>query len=242
MSFIRIAHRGAPKLAPENTIASFKKALEFDIDCIELDVHITKDNEIVVMHDDTLDRTTNIKGALAEKTLSEIRQADAGAWYALKFKGERIPTLREALEFINKRVITVIEIKDDWIGPRVVKLIEKMKLEDYIIIISFHPKVIADIRKTGSTVQTGLLIGSEPSGAKDTRRALDLIHRAAKIGANHLTIYHKMITPEMAYQIRKRGMPLYVWTVDDAKTMASLSDMGISGITSNVPGLFKNFK
>ena len=239
MNFIRTAHRGASGIAPENTIASFKKALEYDIDCIELDVHITKDDEIIVMHDSTLDRTTNMKGEILGKTLSEIRQADAGSWFNKKFKGERVSTLREALTFIGKRVITVIEIKDAWIGAQVAKLVEKMKLENYVIIVSFHARVIKEIHAAGSAISTGLIM-AEASGKNDILKAMDLTRHAAKIGANHLAIYHKMISPKLADQIRRRGITLWAWTVDDAKTMATLLDMGVAGITSNYPDLFKS--
>lgn len=101
---LRIAHRGASGYAPENTLAAFKKALEFDIDVIELDVHLTKDNHLVVIHDKTVNRTTDGKGKVADKTLAELQKLDAG-------NGEKIPTLQEVLDLVNRKALVSIEIK-----------------------------------------------------------------------------------------------------------------------------------
>lgn len=108
-----IAHRGFSGQAPENTLASFQKAVELGSDMIELDVRFSKDGQVVVIHDDTIDRTTNGRGKVADYTLKELKQFDAGSWFAPQFSGERIPTLKEVLELVKGKVLVNIEIKDE---------------------------------------------------------------------------------------------------------------------------------
>ena len=108
-----IAHRGFSGAAPENTLAAFKKAMEVDSDMMELDVRFSKDGQVVVMHDDTLDRTTNGRGKVSDYTLKELKQFDAGSWFAPQFAGEQIPTLVEVLEFAKGRIPVNFEIKDE---------------------------------------------------------------------------------------------------------------------------------
>jgi glycerophosphoryl diester phosphodiesterase len=122
-----IAHRGASGKghSPENTIAAFREAINIGVDCVECDVHCTKDGQVVVMHDSTLNRTTNKKGAIAEMTLEEVKQTDAGSWFSSLFTGERVPTLGELLELTKGKVINVIEIKPNDITKRVIEEIEK---------------------------------------------------------------------------------------------------------------------
>jgi len=117
---IRIAHRGASGTAPENTLAAFKKAIEIGVDAVELDLHGTVDGEVVVIHDTSLDRTTDHQGCLNQTTLETIRRADAGRWFSPEFVVEPVPTLVEALECIAKTTIAVLEIKDPLIAEAVV--------------------------------------------------------------------------------------------------------------------------
>ena len=127
-SWIRIAHRGASGIVPENTLAAFKKAIEIGVDAIELDLHGTADGEIVVIHDPSLDRTTNLSGPINQTTLETIKQADAGAWFNPQFVGEAIPTLAEALVCIADKAMTVLEIKDSLISEAVVEIIRDMNM------------------------------------------------------------------------------------------------------------------
>jgi len=116
--FLKIGHRGAKGLEPENTLRSFSKAIDFKVDMIELDVRLTKDKKVVVIHGDKLDRTTNGRGRVKEKDLEEIKKLSAG-------KGERIPTLEETLDLIDKRVKVNIELKGKKIAESVSKIIDK---------------------------------------------------------------------------------------------------------------------
>ena len=111
---LRVGHRGAKGHAPENTFASFNLALEMGVNAVETDVHLSKDGEVVLIHDHTVDRTTDGRGFVKDMTLRELKQLDAGSWYDTRFAGQRIPTLTELLEWARGRVGVAIEIKN---GP-----------------------------------------------------------------------------------------------------------------------------
>jgi glycerophosphoryl diester phosphodiesterase len=236
MGVIRVAHRGASAYAPENTISAFRKAIEIGVDCIELDVHICRSGEVIVMHDDTLDRTTNLSGKISEMTLEEIRRADAGAWFDEEFRDEPVPTLEEALEFIGDEAVTVVEVKDEWIAPQVVEIIERMKAREKVVVISFHPRVLKEIRDMGVPIPTGLLVGGKPQ-EDEISRAMRLLEIASGIGVGMISLDHHLVRPNLAYEVRRRGFGLWAWTVDEVDRMRKLIEIGVVGITSNRPDL-----
>ena len=147
-SWIRVAHRGA-----------FNKAIEIGVDAVELDLHGTVDGEIVAIHDSSLDRTTNMCGAINQKTLENIKHADAGSWFHPQFKGEAIPTLEEALACIAGKSIAVLEVKDSPITELVVKTIVEMSLLESVVIISFNISDLNTVRAIEPRIPTGWLIG-----------------------------------------------------------------------------------
>ncbi len=156
------AHRGAKKYAPENTLASFQKALEMRAQALELDITLSKDGEVVVIHDDTVDRTTNGKGAVTDLDLADIKKLDAGAWFSKEFAGERIPTLSEVLNLVQDKALINIEIKNA--GKRNAELVEKaaalvkkVKRQESIIFSSFIPKNVRTIRAALPECPAGLL-------------------------------------------------------------------------------------
>lgn len=248
-SWIRIAHRGASGSAPENTLSAFKKALDIGVDAVECDLHGTIDNEIVVIHDATLDRTTNLSGLVREKTLATVKMADAGGWFHPDFGGERIqvdattvrtvarefvPTLAEALECISGDTIAVLEIKDPTISEAVVRKVRDMNALDRVVIICFDTSVLQDVRGLEPRIPTGWLIGSPNNGASPAR----LCQRLGKLGCNLLNVHHSLITAEFAFEIRRRGIALWCWTVDDLDRMREMETFGVQGITSNYPERF----
>ncbi|MCD6508185.1 hypothetical protein J7M22_16405 [Candidatus Poribacteria bacterium] len=235
MKTIKVAHRGASAYAPENTMTAFRKAIEIGVDCIELDVHICKTGEIIVMHDSTLDRTTDLSGKISEVPLEEIKRADAGAWFREEFRGEPVPTLEEALNFIGERAITVVEIKDEWIAAQVLETIRRANATERVVVISFHPRVLDEIRRIGSSIPTGLLIGESPED--EIPQAMRFIRMAAEVGAGMISLNHNLVRPRLAYEIRRRGFGLWAWTVDEIDRMRELAQMGVVGITSNKPDL-----
>ena len=235
-NIVCIAHRGASGdgHAPENTLAAFQKAIEMGVDGVECDVHCTKDGSVVVIHDHTLNRTTDTKGVVEEMTLREVKKADAGSWFDPRFAGERVPTLRELLELTKGKVITVIEIKSENIADKVVKEIESARAESEVVIISFHASALRDAQEINPRIPRGLLIG----GRKAIRKPagiLDLIHQAAEAGASVLDLSSKIITPPLVEESHRRGMGVWAWTVDDEVEMKRLAEMYVDGITSKYP-------
>ncbi len=233
-SWIRIAHRGASGIAPENTRTAFKKALEMGVDAVELDLHGTVDGEIVVIHDATLDRTTDLQGHINETPLEAIRGADAGEWFDTEFSGELVPTLAEALACIGKETIAVLEIKDPLIAEAVVAKIHETESLDTTVIISFHTEVLQTIRTLEPRIATGWLIG----GSSKHVSPVALCQQLGELGSSLLNVNHALITAEFAYEIRRRGIALWCWTVDDIARMREMKARGVQGITSNYPERF----
>lgn len=233
-SWIRIAHRGASGIAPENTLTAFKKASEIGVDAVELDLHGTADGEIVVIHDASLDRTTNMSGLIKQTTLKTIKRADAGAWFNPEFEGEQVPTLAEALTCITSSAIAVLEIKDDTIAEAVVQKIREMDLLELTVIISFHASVLKTVRTLEPRIPTGWLIGS----SNGYTHPIQLCQQLGLIGSSLLNVNHQLITDEFAYEVRRRGIALWCWTVDDIERMRQMSAFGVQGITSNYPERF----
>ena len=233
-SWIQIAHRGASGNAPENTLAAFKKALEIGVDAVEFDLHGTADGEIVVIHDSTLDRTTDRHGHINETLLETVQGADAGGWFDTEFAGEPVPTLTAALECIGKETIAVLEIKDPMIAEAVVAKIHETETLDTTVVISFHTTVLQTIRTLEPRIATGWLIG----GHDEYVSPIALCQRLGVLGSSLLNVNHTLITAEFAYEIRRRGIALWCWTVDDVARMRELKAFGVQGITSNYPERF----
>ena len=149
--WLRIAHRGASGHAPENTLAAFRKAVEMGVDGIEMDIHLSADDEVVVIHDSTLDRTTDAEGQVAGLSLAEIREADAG-------DGERVPTLGEALDAIPLDVLAFVEIKAAAATPHAVRIVQEMDRLDQVVVISFDSDALRTLRQLDSRIPMGLLL------------------------------------------------------------------------------------
>ena len=233
-SWIRIAHRGASGNAPENTLAAFKKAIEIGVDAVELDLHGSADGEVVVIHDASLDRTTDHGGTVNQTALETIKQADAGSWFAPEFAGEPVPTLTEALECIGKETIAVLEIKDPLIAEAVVAKIHETQSLDLTVIISFHTSVLQTVRALSPRIPTGWLIGSHNNHVPPEQ----LCQQLGELGSPLLNVNHQLITAEFAYEVRRRGIALWCWTVDDIVRMREMKAFGVQGITSNYPERF----
>ena len=231
---IRIAHRGASGNAPENTLAAFRKAIEIGVDAVEMDLHGTADGEVVVIHDPTLDRTTNRSERVNQATLETIKRADAGGWFAPEFVGEPVPTLVEALECIAKETIALLEIKDPLIAQAVVEKIRETRTRDLTVIISFHTAVLQTVRALEPRIPTGGLIGSHNNYASPVQ----LCQQLGTLGSNLLNVNHELITAEFAHEIHRRGIALWCWTVDDISRMREMKAFGVQGITSNYPEHF----
>lgn len=233
---VRIAHRGASGkgLAPENTLAAFEQAIQLGVDVIEIDLRATRDQQLVVLHDLDLQRTTDRSGLVRDLTLEEVRQADAGSWCGEKFRGERVPTLEEVLELARHRVLVLIEIKADGIAERTLEVIADLGAEDQVIIQSFVPQIVRRIKLLEPGIPAALLVGNLPT-TPSRLRARRLIRQALEVGANALSLWHATLTPSLVEEMRKRAIGVWAWTVDEELVMRDLALMGVQGIITNYP-------
>lgn len=227
-----IAHRGASAIIPENTMSAFKKAIEMGADAIETDVHMTKDNHLILIHDEQLSRTTNGVGWVKDYTLKEIKKLDAGFWFSPQFANETIPTIDEFFTLIyNTKLWVNIEIKMGFIlypgiEQRLVNKIKEYHLEDRVIISSFNHYSIKMISTISPELKTAVLysIGLyEPWSY------------AQSIGAMYLHPHKDVVYKELVDAAHQYGMKVYPYTVDDEQEMKYLIEMGVDGIMTNVP-------
>ena len=231
---LRIAHRGASGLAPENTLTAFELAIQLGVDLIEVDVHGTVDGAVVVVHDSTLTRTTDRQGAVRELTLSQIRQADAGSRFQPPTKNELIPTLEEVLELTRNRAVLLIEIKADFLAERVLQIVESMEAESHVIIQSFNPETVHRVKLLNSSIPAALVVGKLPTTPSRVR-ARRMVGEVLEAGANVLSIWHAVLTPQFFEEVRRRGISVWTWTVDEQIIMRDLIQMGVQGIITNFP-------
>ncbi len=240
--FVVIAHRGASAQAPENTLAALRLAAERGAQACEFDVHATLDGEVVLMHDKTVGRTTDFaqvfksekEGHVDKLTLAQLRQLDAGQWKGKEYRGERVPTLAEALEFLRGKMTPIVEIKPGGIGIEVAKAIKEANMEAEVFVQSFSPQAIRDVRSELPGVPTGLLIGADDE-VDPVARARGHVERARAAGASAVVCHFSNVSPEYLESVQRRAMAVWVYTVDDAAIVAMLRDMGIDGIITNVP-------
>jgi glycerophosphoryl diester phosphodiesterase len=227
-----IAHRGYSARAPENTLAAVARALEAGADAIEWDVHLTACGTPVVIHDDTLQRTTDGRGAVRAHTLAQLRGLDAGRWFGPEFAGERIPTLAEALELTRGRVGRVYtEIKrgaePDEVD-RILQLVrEAERIEDNVF-ISFDWGALARIGERDDRARIGYILDHP-------KQFEEALARASGDGRSILDLDHRLVLrdPALARRALDRGVPVAVWTVNAAVEAAALHEAGVSRFTTN---------
>lgn len=230
------AHRGFSGYYPENTMLAFKKAIEIGVDGIELDVQLTKDNTVVIIHDETIDRTTNGDGLVKSYTYDELKKFDASFNFN-NFGFNRIPTLEEYFLLVKDLdIITNIELKTSvyqylGIEDSVLELIKKYNLEDKVIISSFNHFSILRMKKLAPQIKCGFL--SE-----------DWIIDAGKYTFSHqIECYHPRfnnLIPEVIEELKKFNIEINTWTVNDERDMLYLKEKGIDSIITNFPDMAIN--
>ncbi len=215
---IIMGHRGAAALEPENTLLSIGRAIEIGVDAVEIDVRLNKDKEVVVIHDSTVDRTTDGTGPICAFTVEEMKKLDAG-------KGQRIPTLQEVIEFIGNKVILVIELKEEGTVRRVLELIKRNNLGDTVYIISFWHRLVKSIKEMDSRIKTGVLLMGCPV---DTCIA-------TQASADALVMNFAFVDMKFVQTAHKEGLKVFVWNIDSRDLLKPYADMGVDGIGTNDP-------
>jgi glycerophosphoryl diester phosphodiesterase len=234
-----IAHRGDSAHRPENTLASFAGALEVGAVLVELDVQLTADGHVVVIHDPTLDRTTTGRGDVRRKTLAEVRAASAGYpdRFGTAFSGERVPLLSEALALLRERARVLVEIKtesvtedvDGGIEARVAEEVRRAEMAGRVALISFDHRAIVRLRSLAPEMARGRLFG---------RTTPDEVLAAARDAGCDLVMPHKsQVDDELARRVHAAGLKLATWVVDEPEELRQLARFGLYGVGSNRPGV-----
>jgi len=244
------AHRGGAGLAPENTLAAFRKAIELGVDVLEMDMHVTRDGEIVILHDDTLERTTDGRGLVQDLTLAELKRLDAGSRFGPQYKGEPIPTLREVIALVQAsgkdRIRLNIETKfhkgregqpADF-EERVIQILRDTGFLDRVIVQSFHHPSVAKIKALDPRVKTAVLVG----GQQGPRDPVDLVRQAK---ADYYSPNFRQVAADTVAPLHKAGIPIVPWTVNEETEMRRLLDVGVGtlpgdGIITNYPDRLLN--
>ena len=230
-----IAHRGASAHAPENTLAAFRLALDMGAKALELDVHLTKDRELAVIHDETYKRTARRAARVRDLTYDEAARLDVGAWFdGGGFAGERLPRLPEVLELAQGRAEVNVELKAGsklypGIEEELVDLLQRRKAWAWAPVSSFDHAALYAVRSLDSRLRLGYLLG--------LTRLTTAWREMAELKAESLNLSLRQVTPKVVREAHRRGLKVLVYTVNAQKDADRLARLGVDGIFSNRPEL-----
>lgn len=219
-----IGHRGCKGIEPENTLLGVKKAMSIDADGVEIDVHLSKDKELVVIHDDTLNRTTNGKGFVKNLILEELKKLNGG-------KGEKIPTLQEVIDLVKDKIYLIIELKVRGTEKKVIELIKKNKLRK-VIVISFIHQLVKNVKKIDKKIKTGILF-------KDNQ--INPVVMAKNADSEFVFPKYKLVDKEFVVKCHKKGIRVAVWNINNLNELKQASKLGLDIICSNRPDILVNY-
>lgn len=229
-----IAHRGASADAPENTLPAFQQALGANSDLVELDYVHTSDGVPLVIHDGTLDRTTDAEAvfggrdiAVDSKPLAELLKLDAGSWFDRKFAGTRLPTLDESLDLIQRRSVTLVERKGGD-AKTCVELLERKSLVPHVVVQSFDWEYLADCHRRSPQLVLGALGGKELTPER--------LAAIARTGAKVVGWHEKFLDRAAIDMLHDAGYRVWAYTVDDRRRAQALVELGVNGLITNTPG------
>jgi glycerophosphoryl diester phosphodiesterase len=225
------AHRGASKIAPENTMAAFSAAVELGADGLELDIHLSQDSIPVVIHDESLERTTDGRGLVANASLEQLQQLDAGGWFSPEFMGESLPTLAEVLSEFSGKLSLNLELKEFSAGVEVLSLLRQHP-DAEVVISSFDYDLLKGLRSLDEALPLAVLFDDG-----SWRQAVRL---ANEISACAFHPADNLVCRRMVAACRKLALPVSVWTVDQESQARSLMRMGVSGFFTNDPDALRS--
>ena len=229
-----IAHRGASAFAPENTMAAFRLAKELGAEGIELDVMLSADQKLVVHHDNSVNRTTDGKGKVAEMTWDELKDLDAGSKFGEEFSGEPLPLLEQVFEELGRKLLINVELKNyasprDRLTEMVVDLVKRMELEESVLLSSFNAKNLLRAYRAAPEIRRGLLTlpglaGSLYRGWYGKRFQYDALHP-----------HYPDVRPKMVEKLHKHGKQINVWTVDEPEDLRRMKAYQVDSVICNDP-------
>lgn len=230
-----IAHRGIAARYPENTIPSLEAAAEAGADVIEFDVQFSRDGALVCVHDETLERTTNGRGRVRDRTLAEIEKLDAGNWFGPDFRGLRVPTLEEALDAVGSKAVLNLELKqygaeDPALAVKTYEAVAARGLTETVLFSSFHFSLLGRLREIDPEAPIAALF--------HFARGRRPVEETAAIGARFLGCHHRLVNARRMEDARKAGLLVCPYTVDTPRRADALLDLGVAAlITNNVPAM-----
>ena len=243
-----LGHRGASAVAPENTLAAFSQAIEDGADGIEFDVRLSSDGVAVVIHDDTLNRTGLISGAVSELTAAELQAVDVGSSFTQRaggqsFSTETIPTLAAVFDlFASNDAVLYVEMKcgelqAPALAETVVSQITEMKMRDRVVVESFALAAIQGVKRIDSHVRTAALFEPKLSRPVSTLRTQTILKLARQHQADEIALHHSLARPKTVQAAKDEGFEVVVWTVDDIRWIERARVNGIKALISNNPRL-----
>lgn len=231
------AHRGGRRWAPENTLASFKRSVDLGVDGIELDIHRCKSGELVVIHDDTVDRTSNGNGAVKNMTWDELSALDAGSWYDKKFAGEKLPLLKQVLDLVNGKLVINVEIKNcPTIYPEIeddlIRMLNDYPYPDKIVISSFDHEIIHHIHQKTTKYRLALLGDSIIH---------DLPGYARRVGASCWNPGFDCVRQDSMKLAHAHGLEVNTWTLNKAEDWKRACELHVDTIITDDPEGLQKF-
>ena len=224
-----MAHRGASTDTPENTMAAFQKAIDDMADYIELDVQLTSDGEVIVMHDSNAYRTTGVDENIANMTYREVRRLDAGSWYSDEYKGEKVPSLREVLEFTQGKIKLNIELKPsdngETLAKKTVALIEKYNMAEDCVITSFSSSALLAVKSCNENIKVGYILSAAYGDYYEMKNIDFFSVNAAFLSKRTIDAIHNS------------GKQVYAWTVNNKDSIKNLTNKGVDGVITDNPVL-----
>jgi glycerophosphoryl diester phosphodiesterase len=218
--FLKVGHRGARAYEIENTLDSFKKAIEMGANGIELDLRQSRDGKLVISHDETLKKVFGQDLAISETTLEELKQAS----------GNKISTLEEALRFIDRKVDRILlELKETGYEKKVLNVIKKEKLEDRVIIVSFHEEALSHVRMLNKKIETGFIYAKFGNP----------VDAALKLQAQYLVPLYRFIHTKDVERAHKNSLKMIVWTINTKEEAGKYMAKGVDGIATDRPDIFE---
>jgi glycerophosphoryl diester phosphodiesterase len=234
-----IAHRGFSGKAPQNTLAACRAAIALDTDMIEIDVLLSRDGEVVVIHDPELTQTTNGVGRVGDHPLAELQRLDAGTSFSREFSGEPIPTLNQILDLVRGRTLLNVEIKQEAVSAQaiggitheVLRAIHHRGMSDQVILSSFDPRALSHARQLAPEVKTASLFNATLHAGMGPREVMD------EVGSVAFNVSDTQITPAILRACHHHGCPVAVYTVNEPSRMRALFRLGVDALFTDRPDL-----
>ena len=241
-----IAHRGSNKVAPQNTLPAFRQAIAEGADGFETDVHVTKDGQLVICHNYTIDATSDGRGEITSYTLGELKLFDFGSYFSADFKGTQLPTVDEFLELVGPTDAEIINIElksprqsESGIVKKTLDAVKAHGLLDRCLISSFDKHILKEVKDMDPRCRTGFLYPT--IDYRTSPFVADPFPIVKYIGADAIHPISNVVNRQLVERAHKKGLIVNVWTVDDARTVRSLAAMGVDGIITNCPGKVREY-